>query len=225
MQRGLLVLGGAAVAFVSACVSAPDTQGAHVAVSYQPGITTAPAQPLQWNFDHDQDGGLLPSTVVFGGIWGVQPEAGTPSRPQALCQTGRGQLPAISLSDAVFGDVVLTARFKPISGREDQTAGLLFRIQDQVSFYIMTADALANNVNVYKYGIGQRISLKGGHARVLSGQWQEARVEAIGNRFRGFLNGQQVVEATDDTYRAGQTGLGTRADSLTCFDDVEARTP
>jgi hypothetical protein len=43
-----------------------------------------------------------------------------------------------------------------------------------------------------------------------------------GNRFRGFLNGQQVVEATDDSFRSGGVGLWTKADSVTCFDDVFA---
>jgi hypothetical protein len=34
-----------------------------------------------------------------------------------------------------------------------------------------------------------------------------------------------VVEATDDTYKAGKVELWTKADSVTCFDDVEARAP
>jgi hypothetical protein len=52
-----------------------------------------------------------------------------------------------------------------------------------------------------------------------SEQWQELKVDAEGNRFRGFLNGQLVVEATDDAYKAGGVGLWTKADSVTCFDD------
>jgi len=55
---------------------------------------------------------------------------------------------------------------------------------------------------------------------VVAGQWQELRLEVSGDRLRGFLNGQLVVEATDSTYRAGRVGLWTKADSVTCFDDV-----
>jgi hypothetical protein len=40
-----------------------------------------------------------------------------------------------------------------------------------------------------------------------------------GNRFRGYLDGRFVVEATDDAFAAGGVGLWTKADSLTCFDD------
>ena len=54
-----------------------------------------------------------------------------------------------------------------------------------------------------------------------SGQWQDLRVEVQTNRFRGFLNGQSVVEASDDSYGTGGIGLWTKSDSVTCFDDVE----
>jgi hypothetical protein len=57
---------------------------------------------------------------------------------------------------------------------------------------------------------------------VLSGKWQELRVEVKGNTIRGFLNGKPVVEAQDDTFKAGKVGLWTKADSLTCFDNAKA---
>jgi len=60
-----------------------------------------------------------------------------------------------------------------------------------------------------------------GSARVPSGTWQELRVEVKGNHIRGFLNGKQIVEAIDDTFKSGKTGLWTKADSVTCFDNVQ----
>jgi hypothetical protein len=54
---------------------------------------------------------------------------------------------------------------------------------------------------------------------VPSGRWQELKVEAEGNRFRGYLDGQLVVEATDEAYAAGGVGVWTKADSITLFDD------
>jgi pectate lyase len=56
---------------------------------------------------------------------------------------------------------------------------------------------------------------------VASGQWQDLRVEVVGNQFRGFLNRQLVMEASDDAYVAGRPGLWTKGDSVTCFDDVQ----
>ena len=49
----------------------------------------------------------------------------------------------------------------------------------------------------------------------------ELRAEVRGNFFRGFLDGKQVVDATDDRYKEGGIGLWTKPDSVTCFDDVE----
>jgi hypothetical protein len=93
-------------------------------------------------------------------------------------------------------------------------------------YYILRTNALKNNVNLYKYVDGRRSGLKDGSAKVASGQWQKLRVEVRGDTLRGFLNGQQVVETTDGTFRAaGGVGLWTKADSQTCFDDVEVSVP
>src|SRR5215216_6296582 len=218
-MKQLTSLGVALLLILVACSSA------RAAVRYQAGDGSAPAEPMGWGFDSEPTDAFAMVGTVFSGTWAVRAEGDAPSPPNALCQTGQATFPALSLGDAVFRDVTLTARFKPISGREDQAAGLLFRIQDQDNYYILRANALENNVNFYKYAGGRRSSLKESKAQVQSGQWQELRVEAIGSRLRGFLDGQQVVEVSDDTYRAGQVGLWTKADSVTCFDDVIAQTP
>jgi hypothetical protein len=93
-------------------------------------------------------------------------------------------------------------------------------VQDGSNYYILRANALENNVNFYIYASGKRTSLKTASAKVASGAWQDLKVEVTGNRFRGYLNRVQVVEATDDAYKAGLVGLWTKADSVTCFDDV-----
>ncbi len=175
---------------------------------------------LRWTFDADPVGGLPRGAVVFSGTWAVRAETDAPSPPNVLCQTGVAQFPAIALTDAVYADLVLSVRFKPISGREDRAGGLIFRVQDKDNYYILRANALEDNLNIYKYVGGRRRSIREGATRVRSGQWQTLRVEATGNRIQGFLDDRLVVEATDDTYKAGRIGLWTKADSVTCFDDV-----
>ncbi|UFS70964.1 DUF1080 domain-containing protein [Geomonas sp. RF6] len=125
------------------------------------------------------------------------------------------------MSDRIFADLALSTRFKAISGSEDRAAGIIFRIQDKDNFYILRANALEDNVNLYKYVNGSRIGIKDGTAKVPSGKWQELRVEVKGDLIRGFLNGEMVVEAHDKTFEAGKVGLWTKADSVTCFDDVK----
>jgi Domain of Unknown Function (DUF1080) len=156
----------------------------------------------------------------LAGIWAISAESDAPSSPNALCQTGYADYPVLSLSDKVYGDVTVSTRFKPVSGNSDRAAGIIFRIQDKENYYILRANASEDNVNIYKYVGGWRRAIQEGSAKVPSGTWQELRVEVKGNHIRGFLNGKLVVEATDDTFKAGKIGLWTKADSFTCFDNV-----
>jgi hypothetical protein len=175
-----------------------------------------------WTFDADAAGSLPAGAQTFSGAWAVRAETDAPSTPGALCQTGTTEFPAIMRDSKPYADVVVVARFKPISGSRDRAAGLLFRIKDGRNYYILRANALENNVNLYKYVDGRRSALKDGQAKVVSGEWQELRVEVNGQSLRGFLNGQPVVEANDTTFTAaGGIGLWTKADSQTCFDNVQ----
>jgi hypothetical protein len=178
-------------------------------------------QVKTWSFDADQAGALPQGVEVFEGEWAIRAEGDAPTPPNVLCQTATAPFPALALDDKVYTDLDVSVRFKPVSGRTDQAAGALFRVQDRDNYYILRANALEDNVNFYIYASGRRSSLAGRSVKVRSGQWQELRVEIRGNHFRGFLNGELVVEATDDSYRAGRVGLWTKADSVTCFDDVQ----
>lgn len=157
---------------------------------------------------------------MFAGEWVVRPEAGAPSRPNALCQAANAQFPAIVLATTAYADLTATVRFKPISGREDQAAGIIFRVQDKDDYYILRANALEGNVNLYRYAGGVRAVIKEGAGVVTVGTWHELRADATGDRLRGFLDGKLVVEASDATFKAGRVGLWTKADSVSCFDDL-----
>ncbi len=181
----------------------------------------APAGQVS-TYTFDAEGGLPAHSEVFAGDWRPRPEPGTPSNPNALCQSGVHQFPAIALGPDNYQNLVLTARFKAISGKEDQAAGLIFHVQDKDNYYILRANALENNVNFYVYAGGQRSVLNEGQATVSAGQWHELRAEITGQHMTGYLDGKQVVASTDNRFGAGRIGLWTKADSVTCFDDVTA---
>jgi hypothetical protein len=111
---------------------------------------------MHWGFDADPTGGPPPGAEVFSGTWVVRTEAEAPSPPNALCQTATAEFPLLSLGDVTYTNLVLSTRFKPISGREDQAGGLIFRIQDPDNYYILRANALERNVELYTYVDGQR---------------------------------------------------------------------
>jgi len=150
----------------------------------------------------------------------VRAEPGTPSAPNALCQTGSATYPAMGLTTESHRDMRVSARVKPISGSQDRAAGVLLRVRDAQNYYIVRANALENNVVIFKYANGSRSELKTGSATVVAGSWQELRGEVAGSTIRGYLDGQLVVEAADTTFTDGGAGLWTKADSVTCFDDV-----
>jgi hypothetical protein len=178
-------------------------------------------QIAEWTFDTDPVGGMPPGAEVFSGDWAVRAEPDAPTPPNVLCQTGTAKFPALALSDKVYTDLVVSVRFKPVSGREDQAAGIIFRVQDQDNYYILRANALEDNVNFYIYASGKRSHIRGSSIKVPSNEWQELRVEVEGNHFRGFLNDQLVIEASDGSYSAGRVGLWTKADSVTFFDNIQ----
>src|SRR6266540_5189717 len=123
--------------------------GRQVVTAQQPSGPTAEREPARWNFDQDSVGGPPAGATVFSGTWAVRTEPDAPSPPNVLCQTGTATFPALQLSDAIYSDLELSTRFKPVSGQTDQAAGLIFRIQDKDNYYIVRANALENNVNIY----------------------------------------------------------------------------
>ena len=133
------------------------------------------------------------------------------------------------LRDLSAADVDLSVRFKPVSGRVDQAAGLVWRFQNEDNYYIVRANALENNVVLYKVENGKRTDLPvkgegrtyGKKAQVPSGQWSTLRVVAAGPRFEVYFNGSKLYEVEDTTFsQAGKVGVWTKADSVTQFDDL-----
>ena len=56
-------------------------------------------------------------------------------------------------------DVDITVKFKPVSGKGDQGAGIVWRYQNKDNYYIVRANALEGNVVLYKVENGRRTDL------------------------------------------------------------------
>jgi hypothetical protein len=121
-----------------------------------------------------------------------------------------------------YHDVDVSVRFKPVSGREDASGGIVFRFGDG-RYYLIRANALENNVRLYAYDNGRRQLASATVEPPALGQWHSMRVVAVGDRLQGYLNGKLVLEHRDSRFRAGQVGLWTKADSVTAFDDFIVR--
>jgi hypothetical protein len=117
-------------------------------------------------------------------------------------------------------DFRVSVRCKPVSGRVDQACGVTFRLKDADNYYLARANALENNVRLYHVVKGKRVQFAGWNGPVASGVWHELAVEAQGDHFQVFFDGQPVLDSHDKTFPdAGKLGLWTKADSVTYFDD------
>jgi hypothetical protein len=160
--------------------------------------------------------------------WTLVREDGAPSGSQVLKQSGTATFPLCLWREATLKDGFVEVKFKPLSGKEDQAAGLVWRCLDARNYYVVRANALENNVVMYKLHKGRRSSIdivgrKGGYGvkvKVPRGEWGTLKATFAGSRFAVFLNGKKLFEVEDKTFGgAGQVGLWTKADSVTLFDD------
>lgn len=201
------------------------------------GATTAHAQHL--TFD-DQKAGGAPKGMTCAltgqgrpGTWVVREDESAPTRRLVLTQTDTDatsyRFPHCVVDGLLAQDLTLSAKFKPVSGRKDQAAGLVWRYRDADNYYIARANALEGNVVLYKMENGKRTDLPlkgagrtyGQKADVPSGAWSELKVVVKGNLFETYLNDKKLYEVEDATFpEAGKVGVWTKADSVTHFDDL-----
>jgi len=151
--------------------------------------------------------------------WSVERDATAPSAPNVLKQSGRGTFPWC-VKDAALADGVVEVKMKPVSGREDQAGGVVWRWKDADNYYVARANALENNVSLYYTERGSRKTIKYVDAPVAANAWHTLRVEFAGTRIRVILDGVARIELDDSHIAgAGAVGVWTKADSVTLFDD------
>ena len=152
--------------------------------------------------------------------WAVVPDASAPSRPNVLQQSGSGAFPWCVLPKSQLENGFVEVRFKPISGKEDQAGGVVWRWKDGNNYYVARANALENNVSLYYTENGRRVTIKYVDAPVAKNTWHTLRVDFSVRRIKVSLNGKAYIELDDQHIRgAGAVGLWTKADSVTAFDD------
>lgn len=166
--------------------------------------------------------------------WQIVEANDAPSDKKVVAQLSEdptnARYPLLVLDDFSAKDVDVSVRFKPVSGKVDQAAGIVWRLKDKDNYFIARANALENNVVSYKTVGGKRTSIGikgdpksyGVKVEVPSGRWSTLRVRMVGNTAEVFLNDKKVLEVENDTFtEAGKIGLWTKADSITYFDDLK----
>jgi hypothetical protein len=161
------------------------------------------------------------------GNWIIAEDAAAPDKIRVLAQTSIDptdyRFPLCIYDGFAAANVEVETRFKPVSGKVDRAAGIVFRLRDPDNYYVVRANALEDNVRLYRVARGDRRQFAGTSAKVPSGEWQTLRVRAEGDRFEVFLNDRSLFVATDAVFReAGKVGLWTKADSVSHFAELKA---
>jgi len=161
--------------------------------------------------------------------WTVEDDATAPSKSKVLKQSGRATYPLLLKNDTSIKDGFVEVKLKAIAGSQDRAAGIVWRAKDANNYYVTRANALEDNVVLYKTVNGVRSPLdivgrKGGYGtdiKVPANIWHSLRIDFKGARFSVSFNSRQLFEVEDSTFAdAGKVGLWTKADSVTLFDEV-----
>ena len=183
------------------------------------GITTsamAAGEKITMTYDL---GAENPKWKFAAGQWVRRASGGR----QVLAQTAATQPWAVAvLEDQKFEDVDVSVRFRPVSGKEDASGGIIFRAKDGRNYFLVRANALENNFRLYAIVNGKRSTIAS--ARVEEpklGTWHTIRVVATGPRVQAYLDNASLLDHQDKTFTEGWVGLWTKADSVTEFADLE----
>jgi hypothetical protein len=173
--------------------------------------------------------------------WAVVRDADSPAQGNVLAQLSTDRdfrrFPLAIYVGPEVADGEIAVRFKSVSGGAAMAAGLVWRYQDESNYYVVRADALRENIVLFKVENGRRRELGSFGQRtpddefsvrldIPDREWRTLAVSFSGSRFRVLFDGMELFEVEDSTFmQGGRVGLWTMADSVSYFDDFEVSRP
>jgi hypothetical protein len=163
------------------------------------------------------------------GHWSVRAEKDAPSKPNVLAQVDVDKSPdrvLIAIADQPqLKDLVVRVRCKMISGRVEQSCGLVFRYKDESNYMLIRANALEGNLRLYAVRDGKSQLIESFSGAVTGGVWHELSVTAKADQIEVDWDGARALKTKDkSSMPSGKAGVWTQADSVTYFDDLSVTT-
>jgi len=116
------------------------------------------------------------------GDWRVVEDA-TASQGRAIAQMSADptdyRFPLAVYDPVPAQDVEASVRFKAISGKGDRAGGLAVRLTDADNYYVVRANALEDNVRLYRVVKGDRQQMASASVKVSSGAWHMLTLRAF----------------------------------------------
>src|SRR6059036_3946891 len=213
-------------------------------------LVAAAAEPLKLDFSNDKVGADSSSFVNVVGVWRIEAEGDNKVLAVDGRQWKEGQTAAgiadkartlygeryaefldrvqafayfpytVAKDVADFRNGEISLRFKGISGRIDQGAGILFNLQPNGDYLAMRANPLENNLVLWKFEKGRRSSVKWiRNTPTPTRTWHDLKVRISGVKVESYLDGKLYLEHVLPEPVAGRIGLWSKADSHMYFDD------
>lgn len=165
---------------------------------------------------------VIAGWTIVKGTWTIENVESHAARPVLVQRAEANDFNVIVAPLGPYSGVDVSMKFRPISGREDASGGIVFRF-DSGRDYLIRANALENNFRLYYYAQGRRMLATTNVKPPALARWHAVRVVAPGDRIQGWLDGRLLLDHRDARFRAGRVGLSTKADSITAFDALTIR--
>jgi hypothetical protein len=188
-------------------------------------------EPQTIGFDSSETGGLPAgfSTALTGGggpiSWVVREDATAPTGHKVLVQESSDdtsyRFPMCIYDKVIARDVAVEVSYKALAGKVDEAGGVVLRYSPE-NYYIARANALEDNVDLFKTVKGKRSLIQEAPLKVTAGEWHTLRFEAKGRHLKISFDGKVVIETDDSTFtNPGKVGLWTKADSVSAFNNLK----
>jgi hypothetical protein len=194
------------------------------------GVADSTERSRTFNFDQDKPNRAprgFSFTTAGGpeGRWVVRAEKDAPSGPNVLAQADASDVdsryPVALADEPQLRDFRASVRCKMITGKIDQTCGLVFRYQDASNYLVVRGTALDGNIRLYIVQEGRRRAVESFIGAVTGGVWHELSIEAKGEMIEASWDGMRVIKGrVKEHLDAGKIGVATKADAVTYFDDL-----
>jgi Domain of Unknown Function (DUF1080) len=197
-------------------------------LTVSPAFAADATKTRTYTFENDAVG-AAPADFEFArtgqgaeGKWTVQLERGAKNRVllQSSADKTDDRFPLAVVKNESLHDVTLTVRARPLEGEVDQGFGLVWRYRDVNNYYLTRCNADEDNCTIYHVINGSRRAFQNHGIKVATHAWHTLKMEARGNHFVVWCDGQKVLDARDETFQSGRVGLWTKADSVIEFDDL-----
>jgi hypothetical protein len=120
------------------------------------------------------------------------------------------------------GNLRISVRFHPQQGQIDQAAGIAFGIGSDGSYWGVRANALEDNLLLFRVVKGKRTILETVRGTpTATRRWHTLQVTVTDRRASAILDGEHAIARDlDGPIPAGRVGLWSKADSKVLFDDL-----